>query len=123
IRVLHTPNGGLGAARNAGAAELDSPYLGFLDSDDVLPPDALADLVGSLEASGSDFVTGSVLRWEEPPPAGAGLHEPRWMHRLHTPGRTGITVADHPEILGDVFAWNKLFRRSFWDAQQLAWPE
>ena len=28
-----------------------------------------------------------------------------------------------PEILGDVFAWNKVFRRSFWDAAGLSWPE
>ncbi|WP_185994503.1 glycosyltransferase family 2 protein [Nocardioides campestrisoli] len=123
ITVLHTPNGGLGAARNAGTAALDCDYLAFLDSDDVLPANALADLVGSLEESGSDFATGSVLRWEAPPPDGAGLHEPPWMRRLHTPGRTRARVGEHPEILGDVFAWNKLFRRSFWDAQQLSWPE
>lgn len=126
IRVLHTPNGGLGAARNAGVAALDpeeAPYLGFLDSDDDLPPTALRDLVGSLERSGSDFAVGSVLRREPPPPEGAGLHEPPWMHRLHHPPRTGVRVADHPEILGDVFAWNKLFRRSFWQAAGLSWPE
>ncbi|WP_239456303.1 glycosyltransferase family 2 protein [Nocardioides solisilvae] len=128
IRVLHTDNGGLGAARNRGVAALlaDGPtvdHLGFLDSDDVLPPRALADLVGSLEASGSDFAVGSVLRWEAPPPQGAGLHEPPWVRRLHTPPRTGARIADHPEVLGDVFAWNKLFRRSFWEAADLSWPE
>ena len=26
-------------------------------------------------------------------------------------------------MLGDVFAWNKLFRRSFWDSAGLSWPE
>ena len=36
---------------------------------------------------------------------------------------TGITAREHPEILGDVFAWNKLFRTSFWRAQGLEWPE
>lgn len=123
IRVVHTPNGGLGAARNVGAAALDADYLGFLDSDDVLPPDALADLLASLESSGSDFATGSVLRWEAEPPAGRGLHEPPWMRRLHRPARIGIRVGDHPEVLGDVFAWNKLFRRSFWEEQGLRWPE
>lgn len=25
-------------------------------------------------------------------------------------------------MLGDVFAWNKVFRRSFWDRERLAWP-
>jgi CDP-glycerol glycerophosphotransferase len=45
------------------------------------------------------------------------------MRRLHNPARTGLTVAEHPEILGDVFAWNKLYRRSSWEAAGLSWPE
>ena len=43
--------------------------------------------------------------------------------RLHREPLTGITAREHPEILGDVFAWNKLFRTSFWRAQGLEWPE
>ena len=123
IRVVHTRNGGLGAARNEGLRHVGGDYLAFLDSDDVLPPTAYADLVASLEASGSDFATGSVLRWEPPPPDGKGLHEPPWLRRLHDPARAGITIGAHPELLGDVFAWNKLYRRSFWDAAGLSWPE
>jgi glycosyltransferase involved in cell wall biosynthesis len=118
IRVVHTANGGLGAARNEGLRHVRGDYVGFLDSDDVLPPRALAALVGSLEASGSDFATGSVLRWED-----GALTEPPWMRRLHRPPLTGARVHDHPEILGDVFAWNKLFRRSFWESAGLSWPE
>lgn len=123
ISVLHTPNGGLGAARNRGAAVVEGDYLAFVDSDDVLPSDAFAHQVGLLEASGSDFVAATLLRVEPDPPAGQGAFVPRWMTRLHTPERTGIQVADHPEILGDVFAHNKMFRRSFYDAASLTWPE
>jgi glycosyltransferase involved in cell wall biosynthesis len=122
IRVLRTANAGLGAARNTGTAAVDGDYLAYVDSDDVLPPTALADLVAQLEASGSDFACGSLMRWEAEPPAGRGLHEPRWMSRLHEPARTGIRIGEHPEMLGDVFAWNKLYRRSFWDEQRLSWP-
>ncbi len=118
IRVVHTPNGGLGAARNLGAREVRGDYLAFLDSDDVLPPGAYATLVGALEESGSDFVTGSMLRLED-----GEQVEPRWMRRLHSPPLTGARIAERPEILGDVFAWNKLFRTSFWTGAGLAWPE
>jgi glycosyltransferase involved in cell wall biosynthesis len=122
VRVLHVENGGLGSARNVGTELVTGEYVGFLDSDDVLPPGALATLAGTLEESGSDFVTGSVVRWEAGSSAG-GLHEPPWMRRLHRDRRTGITAREHPEILGDVFAWNKLFRLSFWREQGLEWPE
>lgn len=117
IRVVHVPNGGLGSARNVGASHANGDFLGFLDSDDVLPADALGSLATSLVESGSDFATGSIVRWESD-----GLHEPPWMRRLHSHAR-GLRIADRPELLGDVFAWNKLFRRSFWDDADLSWPE
>lgn len=121
IKVVHVPNGGLGSARNVGAAHATGEFLAFLDSDDVLPPSALSVLVGTLQESGSDFATGSILRWESPFDS-TSLHEPPWMRRLHDRG-TGLRIAQRPEILGDVFAWNKVFRRSFWDATGLDWPE
>jgi glycosyltransferase involved in cell wall biosynthesis len=124
VTVLHVPNGGLGSARNVGTehvlGEATGEYLAFLDSDDVLPPGALETLATTLEGSGSDFVTGSVVRWETGVPE---LQEPPWMHRLHHERRLGIAAREHPEILGDVFAWNKLFRMSFWRDHGLEWPE
>ncbi len=118
VRVLHTENRGLGAARNEGLRHARGELLAFCDSDDVVPTTAYPALVGSLTRTGSDFVTGSIVRWETD-----GLREPPWMRRLHAEGRVGTSAAEHPEILGDVFAWNKVFRRSFWDRAGLAWPE
>ncbi len=37
--------------------------------------------------------------------------------------RSGIGIEDAPLLLADVFAWNKAYRRSFWDAAGLAFPE
>lgn len=118
VRVIHTVNQGLGAARNEGLRHTQGAFVGFADSDDVVPPTAYDALVGSLETSGADFVTGSIVRWED-----GRLIEPRWMKRMHEHRRLAVSAADHPEILGDVFAWNKVFRREFWDRADLAWPE
>lgn len=123
IRVLHTANAGLGAARNTGVPHVGGDYLAFLDSDDVLRPSAYADLVGALEESGSDFATSSILSWTSSDAGDGPLDEPRWMRRLHRPPLRGARIEQRPEILGDVFAWNKLYRRSWWDAGAFSWPE
>jgi CDP-glycerol glycerophosphotransferase len=118
VRVVHTENRGLGAARNEGLRHVGGDYVGFADSDDVVPPTAYAALVGSLDKSGSDLATGSIARWED-----GVLTEPPWMRRLHSPPRADLSILDHPELLGDVFAWNKVYRRSFWEDTSLSWPE
>ncbi len=118
IQVVHTPNRGLGAARNEGVRHASGDYLAFADSDDVVPPTAYAVMVESLDRTGSDFATGSIQLLEA-----EGLREPPWMRRLHDPPRPKTRAAQHPEILGDVFAWNKLYRRSWWDELGLTWPE
>lgn len=48
-RVLRLANGGVAAARNAGAAEARGAFVAFLDQDDVWEPELLATLVPELE--------------------------------------------------------------------------
>ena len=117
VRLVRTANHGLGAARNEGARHVTADLLAFADSDDVVPPGAYAALAREVRRSGADFVTGSVVRWE-----GDTLWEPPWMRRLHR-NRVAIDIDSEPEILGDVFAWNKLFKRDFWEGNDLRWPE
>ena len=45
IRVIHTPNGGLGAASNNGIKAAAGDYIAFLDSDDYLVPGAVKQMI------------------------------------------------------------------------------
>jgi glycosyltransferase involved in cell wall biosynthesis len=49
VRIVRGPFGGAGAARNAGAAVSSQPFLGFLDSDDLMLPGKTTCLVEALE--------------------------------------------------------------------------
>ena len=64
VRVLHTPNQGVSAARNSGILlSMGSPgkYLTFIDSDDWIEPDMCAVLLELITRSGADVVTGGEL--------------------------------------------------------------
>jgi|NGEPerStandDraft_6_1074524.scaffolds.fasta_scaffold03740_5 glycosyltransferase involved in cell wall biosynthesis len=49
LRVVHRPNGGLGAARMTGVLATDSDYIFCLDADDRLLPGSLASLAAALD--------------------------------------------------------------------------
>ena len=112
VRVVHIENRGLGAARNEGIRHARGEYLGFCDADDLMTPRALELLLALAQETDAPLVTGNVVRLE-------GDRRPGlpWMNRLHA-DRGAIVIDDLPELLGDVFAWNKLFRRDFWDSRR-----
>jgi CDP-glycerol glycerophosphotransferase len=116
--VIRVQNGGPGKARNQGVELARGEFLAFVDGDDLLPPHAYEVLLHALESSGSDFVSGAVDRIGT-----AGVH-PSALHERAIKGRkTGTHVTRSPELLYDISVWNKLFRKSFWDAHHLHYPE
>lgn len=122
--VTHDRRRGLGAARNTGLDRVDSEYLGFLDADDLMRPDALRRMVGTLQRSGSDFVAGAYVRLR-PHPDGSytsGEVQP-WVSAATDPARERTTIEAHPEATSNIVAWSKLSRASFWTRTGLRFPE
>lgn len=118
FRCVHQPNAGLSAARNTGVARTTAgvPYLAFADSDDIVVPDAYERMLASLESTGSDLVTGNVWRLNE-----QGRQQ-AWQYRWLTADRPRTHITRDPRLLADRVAWNKVFRRSFWDRHAFTFP-
>lgn len=117
VRLHRQANAGLGAARNAGVSLATGDYLAFVDSDDVVFPGAYAALVESLESSGSDLAVGAAHRLR-----GSRASMTPLMEENHRQPVVGAQLDECPLMLADCFAWNKVFRRSFWDGAGLRFP-
>ncbi|MFD3535907.1 CDP-glycerol glycerophosphotransferase family protein [Streptomyces sp. NPDC058664] len=120
FRLIRKENAGLGAARNTGLDSLaaGSEFLTFVDSDDMIPPDAYRLMIETLDETGSSFATGNVEHinstkvWQSP------------MHRFLSRGAVKRThVSKKRMLLTDRIACNKVFRRDFWEANEFRFPE
>jgi CDP-glycerol glycerophosphotransferase len=118
FRLVQQPNGGLGNARNTGADHASGEYLAFVDSDDVVTQRAYELLATSLDETGSDFATGNFHRLTT-----TGTRQAGMVFTAFNADRPRTHVSKHPALLNDRTAWNKLFRRTFWDQHAFRWPE
>jgi glycosyltransferase involved in cell wall biosynthesis len=65
INVIHLPPSGVSAARNAGIAESNTPYLAFLDADNRWAPDFLRCVLGGMIRAGTELAYSAVALRED----------------------------------------------------------
>lgn len=75
VRVVHQQNAGIGRTRNVGLALCTGDYLTFVDSDDILYPDAIRQLYDRARYDCSDMVIANYVRLYEDGSASAPFHD------------------------------------------------
>jgi CDP-glycerol glycerophosphotransferase len=118
FKLVHQQNAGLGAARNTGVPHATGEFLAFVDSDDVVPRHAYELLLGALDRTGSDFASGNVMRLTP-----FGMGKAGFVGRVFDRSRLKTHITRFPALVNDRTAWNKLFRRSFWDEHGFRFPQ
>ena len=116
IRVIHTPNGGLGHARNTGLEAAEGKYLLFLDSDDTFREHAVEEMV-AVCGYGDDMI---IFDFADVTEDGQMICEKRGCN-----GREeGVfTLEEYPQLLFErANRWNKLYRRTLFEEADVWYP-
>lgn len=115
--IDHDTNKGLGEGRNTGVKEAKAPYLTFIDGDDFIRDNAYREMLDIITKTGSQLITGGVKRYRN------NRVEISWMYRkvfIKTVEKT--TLANHPELVYDLTAWNKIYNREWFIANGFKYP-
>jgi hypothetical protein len=111
-------SGGCGTPRNTGLDAVTSPYVMFLDSDDVLPPGAVDALLEAAAGAHAEVAGGLCVRRELP----SGREVP-WQARLYALHAVVPHPARRTRLVHDTLCVNKLYRTAFLRAHGIRFPE
>lgn len=109
VRILHHErNRGLSAGRNTGIAAAKGDWLYFFDSDDILAPECISNLVSLAEMHpDAEIIVGQYDEFKE----GEAYHQARLKQQCAV--FEGDVIGSYMEERIPTTAWNKLVRKDF----------
>ncbi|GHV96298.1 hypothetical protein AGMMS50293_26180 [Spirochaetia bacterium] len=122
ITIINKENGGLSSARNAGMKHAHSEYIAFVDSDDWVELDTFERAYNAMRESGADLVCFyAQIEIENHGAENESMAQTRMYHSIK---RNGLYEVSNELLLdATVTAWNKLYKRSIIEENQLIFPE
>ncbi len=123
IKIVEQEHGGPGTARNNGIKCATGTYITFLDSDDIMLPDALEELLCCAETTNSDIVLCSASVFTDKNDRGRSAEECH--HRDFLPHKATFNTNEYSKHLFQISSgqpWGKMFRRSLVEKYQITFP-
>lgn len=119
IRVEHTPNAGVSAARNSGLKLCRGQWILFLDADDVLHPDMIRIMLDAATRHKAEMVSCATYQFHTP------QQESEWLDTsFRTPVKERVLTSGDAILEAyyqtsdlNVSVWAKLYSRSVWQGQ------
>lgn len=113
VRVFHTENRGLSAARNLGLKEARGDYIGFVDSDDWIEPEMYEVLLRRVEETGADITVCGFIYEYISGPMTVNLDEAVYSNETALRLLLDEKISNH--------AWNKLYKKTVF--RRIEFPE
>ncbi len=115
----HIENGGLGHARNYAIPLAKGKYIGFVDSDDIIPKNYYEVLFATAERNGSEMATCADIRFNS-----TGFFESKLHNSAFLPIKEESThITKDLSLIYDTTSCNKLIRMDFINEYNFRFPE
>ena len=110
FRIMHVPHGGIGAARNAGMKSVSGDLLWFVDSDDLILPNAFTEIAEFFTAN-PDYDFLQFPAEQQKPNGDVSFWKIGWTVRKPTDftGRDAFYSLTHNTFIYDGYLWRKVF--------------